>query len=115
VELDVSVPAQAGPRLLDLGGLERTRDALAERLSQARAVLAERAEREEASRLLIEDMLLEPGSYRWVRVSNADIGERGCRHWHVRPRRGIIGMLMGWWQVKISSGCPLAEGSRLRP
>ena len=21
---------------------------------------------------------------------------------------GIIGMLMGWWHVKLSSGCPLA-------
>jgi hypothetical protein len=25
----------------------------------------------------------------------------------VRPRLGLIGMLMGWWQVKLSSGCPL--------
>jgi hypothetical protein len=27
----------------------------------------------------------------------------------VRPRLGLIGMLMGWWQVKLSSGCPLAS------
>jgi hypothetical protein len=26
----------------------------------------------------------------------------------VRPRLGLIGMLMGWWRVVISSGCPLA-------
>ena len=25
------------------------------------------------------------------------------------PRLGLIGMLMGWWQVKLSSGCPLAS------
>ena len=49
-----------------------------------------------------------PGAYRWVRVANADIGEPGCKHWHVRPRLGLIGMLAGWWHVKISSGCPLA-------
>jgi hypothetical protein len=24
----------------------------------------------------------------------------------------VLGMLLGWWQVKISSGCPLAEGLR---
>src|SRR5947209_8298032 len=27
-----------------------------------------------------------------------------------RPRLGLIGMMMGWWQVKLSSGCPLATG-----
>jgi hypothetical protein len=43
-----------------------------------------------------------------VRVSHEDIGEPGCRHWHVRPRWSFIGMLMGWWRVVISSGCPLA-------
>jgi hypothetical protein len=26
----------------------------------------------------------------------------------VRPRWSFIGMLMGWWRVVISSGCPLA-------
>ena len=30
-------------------------------------------------------MLLEPEKHRWVRVSNEDIGEPGCKHWHVRP------------------------------
>ena len=64
--------------------------------------------RQEEARLLIERMLLDPGRYRWVRVANADIGEPGCKHWHVRPRLGLIGMLAGWWHVKISSGCPLA-------
>ena len=37
----------------------------------------------------------------------ADLGERGCGAYHVRPRLGIIGMLMGWWHIKLSSGCPL--------
>jgi hypothetical protein len=104
----VSVPAAGGPRILDLGELERLRDDLANRLSCARKALAERGEDEERSRILLERMLLEPGRYKFVRITNADLGERGCAAWHVRPRLGLIGMLMGWWQVKLSSGCPLA-------
>jgi hypothetical protein len=100
----------AGPRMLSLGELERVRDDLADRLRSTRADLAERTAREEESRRLIERMMLEPARYKFVRVSREDIGERGCGHWHVRPRLGLIGMLMGWWQVKLSSGCPLAEG-----
>ena len=103
-----AVTAPGGPRLLTLGELERIRDALADRLAQARAVLAERGERQEASRVLLERMLLEPGRYKFVRVANRDLGESGCGVWQVRPRLGLIGMLMGWWQVKLSSGCPLA-------
>ncbi len=57
---------------------------------------------------LIEEMLLDPAAHKWVCVSNQDIGEPGCKSWHVRPRLGPIGMLMGWWRVVISSGCPLA-------
>ena len=100
--------SHGGPRLLGLGELERTRDALAARLAEVREQAAAQGEREAAKRLLIERMLLDPGSYRWVRVSNADLGEPGCKNWHVVPRLGVIGMLAGWWHVKISSGCPLA-------
>ncbi len=110
--VDWSVSSRGGPRLLNLGELERVRDDLADRLSRVRVDLAARAEGHAEKRLLIERMLLEPSRYRWVRVTNADIGERGCRSWHVRPRLGLVGMLAGWWQVKISSGCPLAGGSR---
>jgi hypothetical protein len=100
--------AHAGPRLLGLEELERIRDDLASRLADVRAQAAAQGERQAAKRLLVERMLLEPGRYKWVRVSNEDIGEPGCKHWHVRPRLGVIGMLAGWWHVKISSGCPLA-------
>ena len=103
-----AVPAQGGPRALTLGELERIRDGLADRLAQARGVLAERGERQEASRVLLERMLLEPCRYKFVRVANRDLGASGCGVWQVRPRLGLIGMLMGWWQVKLSSGCPLA-------
>ena len=98
--------SHAGPRLLGLGELERTRDALADRLAAVREEAARQGERQAEKRLLIERMLLDPGAYRWVRVANEDIGEPGCKHWHSRPRFGLIGMLMGWWRVKISSGCP---------
>jgi len=98
-----------GPRLLGLGDLERLRDDLAERLHAVREVLAARAEREARMRDLLERMLRDPGRHRFVRVTQADVGEPGCGAWHVRPRLGLIGMLMGWWQVKLSSGCPLAE------
>jgi hypothetical protein len=103
-----ATPAPGGPRVLSLGDLEAIRDALAARLAEARAALQERGEREEASRALLERMLLEPGRHKFVRVANRDLGESGCAVWQVRPRLGLIGMLMGWWQVKLSSGCPLA-------
>jgi hypothetical protein len=101
-------PALAGPRLLALGELEAVRDGLAARLSRARALLEDVGERQERARLLREDMLREPQRYRFVRVARRDLGEPGCGWWEVRPRLGLIGMLMGWWQVKLSSGCPLA-------
>lgn len=103
---DFSVGGKAGPRMLTLGELEELRDDLAGRIATTRRELAERSEREQASRELIEAMLREPARFKWVRVSNADIGESGCRHWHVRPRLGPIGVLMNWWRVVISSGCP---------
>ncbi len=106
--LDFSVPAPGGPRLLSLAELERLRDDLARRLGDARLSLAERARGEEQQRRRIERMLLEPERHKWVRVGNEDIGEPGCKHWHVTPRWGLLGMLMNWWRVRISSGCPLA-------
>jgi len=105
-----TIGGDAGPRLLGIGELERVRDDLAERLHEVRETLAARAERERRNRELLERMLRDPGRHRFVRISAADVGEPGCGVWHVRPRLGLIGMLMGWWQVKLSSGCPLPEG-----
>ena len=103
------------PRMLDLGELERVRDDLAEQLSSARATIAEQADAQAASRVGLERMLLEPGKYRFARVSQRELGEPGCGVWEVRPRLGLIGMLMGWWQVKLSSGCPLSGGRGRAP
>ena len=110
--IEWTVGAVGGPRVLGVAELERVRDALAARLREAQAELGRRGEVEEQNRGLVEAMIAEPQRYRWVRVSNEDVGEPGCRHWHSRPRWGILGMLMGWWRVKLSSGCPLAKGLR---
>ncbi|HEU4392189.1 MAG TPA: hypothetical protein VFR04_01000 [Solirubrobacterales bacterium] len=98
----------AEPRPLDLGELERLRDELADRIADARATLRERARTEADNRELLRQMIASPADFKWVQVSRDDLGEPGCGHWHSRPRLGPLGMLMGWWRVRVSSGCPLA-------
>ena len=105
IEWDVA-PA-GGPRLLGIAELEQVRDRLAARVADVRSVLTDRAYVEEKNRELLERMIAEPERFKWVRVSNEDIGEPGCAHWHSRPRWGLLGMLAGWWRIKLSSGCPL--------
>jgi hypothetical protein len=104
--LEWRVRAPGGPRLLSVGELEILRDDLAERREEVRATLRDCGHLERRNRERIEEMLAEPHRFKWVRISNEDIGDPGCKHWHSRPRMGLIGMLMGWWRVKISSGCP---------
>ena len=118
----IAPPGQAGtngshriggaPRLLNLEQLERTRDELAGRVQLAQRATAERVELETRSRELLERMKREPAHYKFVRLPVRDLGEHGCGVWEVRPRMGLLGMLAGWWQVKLSSGCPLPWGSR---
>ena len=110
-----NVSSRGGPRLLSTGDLERLRDDLADKLQHNRRLLGDRTYVEELNRRQIEEMLLDPAAHKWVRVGNEDIGEPGCKHWHVRPRWGLLGMLMNWWRVRISSGCPLAGGRGQRP
>ncbi|MFL5898445.1 MAG: hypothetical protein ACJ76D_08300 [Solirubrobacterales bacterium] len=98
----------AAPRVLDLGELEAIRDRLAERIAEARSALTDRSTVESRNRELLREMLAAPERFRWLRISRADVGEPGCGAWHSRPVLGPIGMLMGWWRVKVSSGCPLA-------
>jgi len=99
--LDPGPPPRAlasGPRLLSLGELERVRDELAGRIA---------ALHDERPRERLEQMLAAPERHKWAYVTSEELGEPGCTVWAVRPRLGLIGMLMGWWRVKISSGCPL--------
>jgi hypothetical protein len=113
--IDLPPRSSGEPRLLDLGELERIRDELAQRIHSARVVIGQRAEEQSARRLVLERMLSDPAAHRFARVSCHELGEPGCGVWQVRPRLGLIGMLMGWWQVKLSSGCPLASGRGWRP
>ena len=93
-------------RLLTASELERIRDDLALRVADLRGQLDRVSRDEQDARRLKEEMLLAPEDYAWVRVSNSDMGEPGCRHWHVQPRGGLLGRLLKWWRVRISSGCP---------
>ena len=97
-----------GGRLMSLADLELIRDDLVARLDavsdRARALEASHAQ----ARALLEAMYAEPGAHKWTRVSRDDLGLQGCGHYHVRPRLGVVGLLRGWWVVKVSSGCPLA-------
>jgi hypothetical protein len=112
---DWKLGSRAGPRLLSLGELEALRDALAARVHEVRSQLRSRAAEEAGKRRLVEAMYADPRRYKWVRVTREDCGERGCGAWHVRPRLGPIGMLMGWWEVKVSGGCPLAGRREAAP
>lgn len=107
VDTGVAAPSDA-PRALGLGQLEAVRDALATRVGAARRELERHDELEARNRELLDEMLAEPARFKWVRISRDDLGEPGCGHWHSLPRLGPLGMLMGWWRVRVSSGCPLA-------
>lgn len=109
VAIDVRVPSRSGgPRMLSLAELEEQRDALSAKLREARGVLEARGAEVEGNRVLLERMLADPKRYKFARLHRAEVDMGGCGAYQVRPRLGIIGMLMGWWQVKLSSGCPLA-------
>lgn len=113
--IDARIGAVGGPRVLGTADLERVRDALVVRIREVRRELDQLADAEEANRGLLERMIAAPERHRWLLISNEDIGEGGCRHWHSRPRWGILGMFLGWWRVRLSSGCPLAEGPAAAP
>jgi hypothetical protein len=112
---DWKVRSRGGPRLLSIAELEDLRDELAAKLQHNRRALGDRTYVEELHRRRIEELMLAPEEHKWVRIRNEDIGEKGCKQWHVVPRFGLLGMLMNWWRVRISSGCPLARGRGHRP
>jgi hypothetical protein len=103
---DCGVAGGRTPHLQTLAELESVRDRMAARLADARAALDERGRVEEGARRMREEILLDPERHPFVRVSNEDVGDPGCADWHVRPRFGVLGMLMRWWRVIVSSGCP---------
>ena len=96
-------PGERGaPRLLSVEELEEVRDALAARVTR----LLPRGDDAEAARVLLERMLADPKAHRRERIALNDLGLPGCGVYRPRPRLGLVGRLAGWWQVKLSSGCP---------
>jgi hypothetical protein len=98
------------PHLPSFAELERLRDRLVWQRHELHHQAAEHAEHVHRSRKLLEQMQLEPSRYKFMRLPVANLGQGGCGAWEVRPRLGLIGMLAGWWHVKLSSGCPLSRG-----
>ena len=84
------VAGRAGPRLLSLGELEAVRDDLADRARDLRATRLQLADQQARARLLVDGccwIRAATSGYAWT---NDDIGEPGCKSWHVRPRLGLI-------------------------
>ncbi len=106
LDVRTNTPSLAGPRLLSLGELECVRDSLAGRLGDLQAAAGAQAARQADAQRELERMLADPPAHKWRRITHADLGIAGCGDYHVRPKAGLLGMLMGWWQVKMSSGCP---------
>jgi hypothetical protein len=96
----------AGPRLLTLAELERDRDELLVRIGGAAAAGRPAADAQASARRTFEEIVAEPGRHRFARIANADMGLPGCTTYAVRPRLGLLGMLAGWWELVVSSGCP---------
>lgn len=96
-------------RVTSVEELQRTRDDLIERLTRLRGEAERRGAREQAGRAHVNRMLEDPASHRWEIVTSDQTGDPGgCRNWRVVPKWGPLGAIMGWWRVKVSSGCPLA-------
>ena len=97
-----------GGRIAGVEELERTRDALLDRVAQVRKADEKRERRRGKAREQVEEMVREPEANKWSWVSSEDTGDPGCKEWRVTPRYGPVGAAMGWWRVKVSGGCPLA-------
>jgi hypothetical protein len=93
--------AHAGPRLLTLAELERTRDALAAAVLEALRLAERQRARQAAARARLDAMYADPKAHRGETITNAELGLPGC------TRYTVVGSLLGrWWRVKVSSGCP---------
>lgn len=96
-------------RLISVFELERTRAELIDRLRRLRGEAHRRGAEQEAAQAHVAEMVSDPSAHRWEMVRSEAPGEGGCKSWHVIPAWGPVGQIMGWWRVKVSSGCPLAE------
>ena len=86
--------------------LERTRDELMNQLRDAQKA----AERQAREHLRAHDhraaMLADPAAHKFEVITAEQAGEPGCTTWQVAPRYGPLGVVMKWWRVKVSGGCP---------
>jgi GntR family transcriptional regulator len=99
-------PGRPVGRMISTSELEATRDGLISRLAEARGEQAALGEQQRRAREIWEEMLIDPAGHRWESVSDAEIGEQGCREYSVGA--GPLGALMSWWRLKVSGGCPLS-------
>ena len=93
-------------RVVGVHELERTRSELIDRLRRLRGEAGKRGSSQQAVQAHIAKMVSDPAGHRWEMVDNDAAGERGCKNWRVVPAWGPVGAIMGWWRVKVSSGCP---------
>jgi hypothetical protein len=89
-----------------LAELSETRDALAHAVAREAAEHAAEADAIAYHRRLLEAALADPPAHKWLRIPLDALGEPACGAYEVRPRLGLVGMFAGWWEVKLSSGCP---------
>jgi DNA-binding transcriptional regulator YhcF (GntR family) len=88
--------------------LEAVRDELMARLKRARTAAERHGARQNRARARRESMIRDPEAHRWEYVGNEEVGDPSCGETRVVPRYGPLGVLMNWWRVKVSGGCPLA-------
>ncbi len=104
-----------GPRLLGVAGLEEARDRLAGALAAARRDAQVREAGFAAARRRLEAMRADPSAHRYEVVHQCELGLGSCGAYRVRPRLGLVGLLADWWEVKLSSGCPLWATTTAHP
>jgi DNA-binding transcriptional regulator YhcF (GntR family) len=114
---DRRTPAPPGPEtalptgsVADAAALERTRDALLERLARLQREAERRGEAEHAARSRRAALTSDPAAHPWEVVGADEAGETGGGEWHVVPRFGPLGAIMGWWRVRA-----IAPGARGAP
>ncbi len=97
---------QREPRIADVEMLAHSRDGLVTQLAEARAAAISTARGQRRARQRRDEIVADPAAHRWATVTAAEIGEPGCTTWSAHPRMGPLGVLMSWWRVKVSGGCP---------
>ena len=93
-------------RVASVEELTGVRDELIERLTRLRGEAERQGSHQARTRRHLERMVGDPAAHRWEMVTSDELGDPGCRNWRVVPRFGPLGAIMGWWRVKVSSGCP---------